>query len=199
MARVLLTVSGVVAADTAEQVAVGGRPRADYLELAQTFGADLIDYAEARKTSGRVGRLLMLIGGPALELAWVCFRRRGEYQAIFTDSEQVGIPLALLLRFTAGSRPRHLMIAHILSVKKKRLFFDLFSVQHAIDVFFVYSTWQQRFITERWKIALERVVFTPFMVDTRFFATRLPNSAGGSVRAGCARHYCCSQPLGAAA
>ena len=46
MANVLLTVSGVVAADLAEQVARGARPRADYHELANAFDADVIDYAE---------------------------------------------------------------------------------------------------------------------------------------------------------
>jgi glycosyltransferase involved in cell wall biosynthesis len=172
MADVLLTVSGVVAPDVAEQVARGIRPRADYRELANAFGADVIDYAEARRSAGWFGRLLERAGGPDLALAWVCFRRRGRYRAIFTDGEQIGVPLAWFSKFVgAGTRgPRHLMIVHILSVKKKMLFFDRFGVQSHIDRFFVYSTWQKRFIESRWRIAPERVVFTPFMVDTRFFA-----------------------------
>jgi glycosyltransferase involved in cell wall biosynthesis len=62
------------------------------------------------------------------------------------------------------------MITHILSVKKKMLFFDIFKIQSHIDIFFVYSTWQKRFIETRWHLSPDRVVFTPFMVDTRFFA-----------------------------
>jgi glycosyltransferase involved in cell wall biosynthesis len=172
MTSVLLTVSGVVAPDIAEQVARGARPRADYYELASAFGADLIDYAEAQRSAGWFGRLLGRAGGPELTLAWVCFKRRGRYRTIFTDGEQIGVPLAWLNKFFgAGSRgPRHLMIVHILSVKKKMLFFDRFGIQSHIDRFFVYSTWQKRFIESRWQIAPERVVFTPFMVDTRFFA-----------------------------
>ena len=61
MASVLLTVSGIVAPDVAEQVARGARPRADYYELANAFDADLIDYAEARRSSGWIGRLLALL------------------------------------------------------------------------------------------------------------------------------------------
>jgi glycosyltransferase involved in cell wall biosynthesis len=172
MADVLLTVSGVVAPDVSEQVARGARPRADYQEMASAFGADVIDYAEARRSTGWIGRLLERAGGPDLALAWACFRRRGRYRAIFTDGEQIGVPLAWLSKFVgAGARgPHHLMIVHILSVKKKMLFFDRFGVQSHIDRFFVYSTWQKRFIESRWQIAPERVVFTPFMVDTRFFA-----------------------------
>jgi glycosyltransferase involved in cell wall biosynthesis len=105
-------------------------------------------------------------------LAWVCFRRRGNYRAIFTDGEQIGVPLAWFSKFLGAGAPgpRHLMIVHILSVKKKMLFFDRFGVQSHIDRFFVYSTWQKRFIENRWRIAPEQVIFTPFMVDTRFFA-----------------------------
>jgi glycosyltransferase involved in cell wall biosynthesis len=172
MASVLLTVSGVVAPDVAEQVARGTRPRADYHELANAFDADLIDYAEAQRSAGWFGRLLGRAGGPDLTLAWACFKRRGRYRAIFTDGEQIGVPLAWLNKFFGAGAlgPRHLMIVHILSVKKKMLFFDRFGVQSHIDRFFVYSTWQKRFIESRWRIAPERVVFTPFMVDTRFFA-----------------------------
>jgi glycosyltransferase involved in cell wall biosynthesis len=61
------------------------------------------------------------------------------------------------------------MIAHVLSVRKKMVFFDWLGLQSHIDRFFVYSTWQQRFIADRWKIAPERVIHTPFMVDTQFF------------------------------
>jgi glycosyltransferase involved in cell wall biosynthesis len=73
------------------------------------------------------------------------------------------------------------MIVHILSVKKKMLFFDRFGIQSHIDRFFVYSTWQKRFIERRWQVAPERVVFTPFMVDTRFFAPEQVTPNPGSL------------------
>lgn len=184
MANVLLTVSGVVPPDTAEQIARGARPRADYLELARAFDADLLDYTEARRSGGRFGRLLEQIGGADLMLAWVCFTRRRRYRIIFTDGEQVGLPLAWLSKFCdlGRRRPRHLMIAHILSVKKKMVFFDWFGVQSHIDRFFVFSTWQKRFIEDRWRIAPQRVIHTPFMVDTQFFAPDrvVPTDAAGA-------------------
>ncbi|HNP69470.1 MAG TPA: glycosyltransferase family 4 protein [Kouleothrix sp.] len=172
MADVLLTVSGSIAPDTAEQIAKGMRPRADYLELARAFNADVIDYAAARRASGRIGRLLERLGGSDVVLAWACFRKRHIYKAIFTDGEQVGIPLALMERFfgLGMRRARHLMIVHILSVKKKMLFFDYLGLQRRIDRFLVYSTWQKQFIEQRWSVTPERVVFTPFMVDTHFFS-----------------------------
>jgi glycosyltransferase involved in cell wall biosynthesis len=167
--QVLLTVSGVVDAATAARVAAGERPRADYLEMARAFGADLIDYTEARRSTGWFGRLLEKIGGPNLTLAWACFKRRSNYKVIFTDGEQVGIPLALMCKLARCKRTKHLMIVHILSVGKKKLFFDLLRVQSHIHTFFVYSTWQKRFIEVRWQLPPEQVIFTPFMVDSRFF------------------------------
>ena len=117
--RVILTVSGFVAADIREQIASGHRPRADYLELARSFDADLLDYAAARTIAGRTGRVLEKIGGLNLVLAYACWKIRKSYQAIVTDGEQIGLPLAALLKFTPGARPRHMMIVHVISEPKR--------------------------------------------------------------------------------
>src|SRR5262245_13485365 len=168
--RVVLTVSGFIAADIREQIANGKRPRADYLELARSFNADLLDYAAARTIAGRTGIVLEKVGGPNLVLAYACWKIRRSYQAIVTDGEQIGLPLAALLKLTPGRRPRHLMIVHVISEPKKTFFLDRLGVQSAIDRFITYSRWQQRFIEERWKLSRNRVLWTPFMVDHEFFA-----------------------------
>jgi glycosyltransferase involved in cell wall biosynthesis len=168
-AKVLLTVSGTIP-PAAAPATPPLKPRTDYVEMAKAFDADLIDYAIARRESGAIGALMEKIGGPNLLLAWACFARRGRYGAIMTDGEQIGLLLAAMLRFLSfGRRPRHLMIVHILSVKKKMIFLDWLGVHSHIDRFLVYSTWQQRFIETRWKLPAGRVAFTPFMVDSTFF------------------------------
>ena len=170
MNQVLLTVSGAIDPNLVAEVSAGRRPVPDYLAMAQAFGADLLDYTRARQSAGSIGRLLERIGGPNLVLAWACFSQRRRYRVVFTDGEQVGIPLAFLLKFFRwGPRARHLMIGHILSVGKKMLFFDLFRVQSHIDRIFVYATCQQEFITQRWGLRTDRVIWTPFMVDANFF------------------------------
>jgi glycosyltransferase involved in cell wall biosynthesis len=175
---IVLTVSGRIPLDIQAQIERDERPQADYLALADAFGADLLDYAAAEAQTGCWGRWLRRLGGENLRLAWACFQRRRQYQVIFTDGEQVGLPLAALLKLAVGQpRPRHLMIVHVLSVGKKMLLLDWLGLAGRIDVFFVYSTWQKRFIEKRWRVAPERVVFTPFMVDARFFA---PGAARGN-------------------
>ncbi len=182
MNDVLLTVSGKIDADIAEQIEKGLRPLADYIAMSEAFGADLMDYNRAIETAGFMGRLIHKIAGNNALLAWTCFRARKNYRLIFTDGEQVGIPLALLLKFFGGrQRPQHFMIVHILSVGKKMRFFDWFGIQSAIDLFFVYATHQKEFIQERWQVAPARVILTPFMVDDDFFQAE--NAAGTITRA----------------
>lgn len=174
MNDVLLTVSGNIDPEIENKIAQGERPLTDYVAMARTFNADLIDYTAARKQTGLWGIILNLIGGPNLVLAWACFMLRKKYRVIFTDGEQVGLPLALFLRLFGGSqRPRHLMITHIISVFKKMVFLDWLHVQNCIDIFFVYATQQKKFIEQRWHIEPDHVVLTPFMVDAEFFNKHL--------------------------
>jgi glycosyltransferase involved in cell wall biosynthesis len=174
MKNVLLTVSGNIAPDIDEQIAQRKRPMADYIAMARAFNADLLDYRQARQDAGWFGKLLDKVGGDNLLLAWRCFRLRRAYPVIFTDGEQVGIPLALFFKFLGiGRRARHLMISHILSVPKKMVLFDWLELASQIDLFFPYATWQKNFIESRWKVPPERVIFTPFMVDTNFFAPEM--------------------------
>jgi glycosyltransferase involved in cell wall biosynthesis len=178
--RVILTVSGVIAPDVVEQITIGRRPRADYMELARSFNAELMDYAAARVIAGRTGRVLEKLGGPNLVLAYACWKIRRSCAAIVTDGEQIGLPLAAFFKLTPGARPRHLMIVHVISERKKTVFLDWLGVQTAIDRFITYSRWQQRFIEDRWKLGRDRVLWTPFMVDHDFFAAKRATSNPGT-------------------
>ena len=181
MANVLLTVSGTISPKLQEELSQRRRPMPDYLAMSRAFGADLLDYPDARAAAGFLGKLIEKLAGRNALLAWACFIQARRYKVIFTDGEQVGIPLALLLKllgWVMPNRPRHLMLVHILSVGKKMLFFDKLGIHSHIDTFFVYSTWQKHFIEDRWKIPPERVVLTPFMVDAAFFRPDAVTPAG---------------------
>ena len=78
---VLLTVSGTIPLDIHHQISSGLRPRADYLELAHGMDADLLDYSAAQKVTGRAGKILKVIGGPNLLLAYACWLLRNRYKA----------------------------------------------------------------------------------------------------------------------
>jgi glycosyltransferase involved in cell wall biosynthesis len=167
--RVLLTVSGTVPPDLGRQVAEGSRPQPDYVALAEAMSADTMDVTAARMYTGRLGAVLERLGGAGLLLAWACFRARRDYDTIVTDGEQVGLPLSLLLKLRRRSAPVHVMVVHILSAPKKVRLYRLFRLGRRIDAMIVYSSWQERFARERLGFPADRILRSPFMVDTRFF------------------------------
>ena len=168
MDRVLLTVSGSIAPDIPAAIEQGRRPRADYLELARACGADVIDYRAAQRARGRGGRALARVLGEDALLAWACFRRRKQYDVVFTDGEQVGLPFAALL-WLSRRRPRHVMIGHRLSPRKKVVLHQLLRLRNRIDRVVVYASAQRQFAIDTLGYPPQQVVLTTFMVDTEFW------------------------------
>lgn len=172
--RAIVTVSGRIPPDLDAQIEAGRRPRADYLEIARSLGAngveaDVVDVTAALVATGLLGRLLYRIGGAGALLGWYCFRRRRHCEAILTDGEQVGIPLALLCRAFGRGTARHTMLVHILSVPKKARVIEWFRLAGLFDRYVVYSSRQRDFIHDRLGVPLDRITLSTFMVDTRFF------------------------------
>lgn len=168
---VLLTVSGFIPEDLERAVTAGRRPRADYVVMAQAFDADLVDVAIARRETGRVGRIIERIAGVGGLLGWFCFVNRKRYDVIVTDGEQVGIPLALLCRLLGRGSAAHVMVCHVLSTRSKRLLLRTARLAGVIDRYLLYSSWQAQFVRTELRVPEERIVLTPFMVDTDFFDT----------------------------
>lgn len=167
---VLLTVSGTIPDDLDHRVAAGDRPRADYRALADRLDADVVDVPAAIAATGALGRLLHRLGGAPALLGWYTFRARRKYEVILTDGEQVGLPLALLCRLLGRGGSRHVMIVHIISVPKKKRLIQLTRLADLVDRYLVYCTLQGDVLREELGLAPERVVLTPFMVDSDFFS-----------------------------
>lgn len=167
--RVLLTVSGSMPVDLHEAIAAGRRPRADYLELAQRFDADLLDHPGSMAPAGRIGRLLGRLAGANVVLAVACFRLRRRYDVVVTDGEQVGLPLAGLLLVARRKRPRHVMIVHVMSVRAKVALHRALRLGRRIDLMVVYATRQRELVGSLLGRPPEATVLSTFMVDTDFF------------------------------
>jgi glycosyltransferase involved in cell wall biosynthesis len=180
---VLLTVSGEIPPDLDAQVAAGRRPRADYVEMAKAFDADLVDYPRAVAMGRRVGSLLRRVAGPDVALAWACFRERKHREVLFTDSERVGLLLACLLRLTPRRRAaRHVMIAHRISAPSKVKLHKLGGLRAGIDRVIVYASSQRDFTIHELGYDPDQVVLTPFMVDTGFWRPDVVPKSGDRTR-----------------
>ena len=79
---------------------------------------DFLDYAAVDRETAPAVRLAAKLGGRDAALAAMAFRRRHEYTAIFSNGENVGLPLALLLG-ALPMTPSHITIGHRLSTGKK--------------------------------------------------------------------------------
>ncbi|MGH9272406.1 MAG: glycosyltransferase family 4 protein, partial [Ilumatobacteraceae bacterium] len=166
--RLLLTVSGIIPDGLERDVEIGRRPRPDYVVLASALEADLVDFVAARQSCGFIGRFIERIAGPAVLLAWYCYRHRRQHPIVFTDSEGVGLPYAALTWFSRR-RPRHVMIGHRLSARKKVIIQHLLQLRRRVDDVIVYSTAQREFAADRLRYRQRQVHLTPFMVDTSFW------------------------------
>lgn len=174
MKKALLLIPSVLKAGMDAEVAAGEHPVMDYYALARVLRerhgmtVDLLDYAAASADTSRGVRLAKKAGGLDAALAWMGWLRRREYQTIFTNGENVGIPLALLLG-GASSPPRHVTIGHRLSTGKKQLFFSKLNVQRRMDTIFLYADAQQKWAVNQLGIAQEKLALIPFHADADFY------------------------------
>ena len=132
------------------------------------LAVDILDYAAADRDAAPVVRLARKIGGRDAALAALAFVRRREYAAIFSNGENVGVPLALLLGL-GRRRAGHVTIGHRLSTRKKQFFFQVLKAQRRLDQIFVYAQAQYDWGVDRLGIAPEKLTLIPFHADDHFY------------------------------
>ncbi|HEX3269008.1 MAG TPA: hypothetical protein VHR15_00055, partial [Ktedonobacterales bacterium] len=155
--RILLVISADTPPDALDEIAAGRQPRRDYLALRDALDADLLTPS-----------MTSAPGGKQAALAWAAFRRRNDYDTIFTDNEGTGLPLALLLRGSRSHKPRHVCLSHYLSTTSKRALFRLGAGQR-IDTLITHSTAQSRVATETLGMPAKKVALLPYFADERFW------------------------------
>jgi glycosyltransferase involved in cell wall biosynthesis len=173
--RVLLAISVQLSDTMRADIVENKQPRRDYLALQEMLDADILYLSDTQKT--RVARLIKRLFGPSTALAWAAFCRRRHYDVIFTDTEIVSLPLAILLklRWTKPGHPRHVALAHYLSPFKKRIFFRFGAGSH-IDTLIVHSSAQRVVATDTLHMPDKRVLRLPYQVDTHFWHPLAPSN-----------------------
>jgi glycosyltransferase involved in cell wall biosynthesis len=151
-----------------EQIARGEQPRRDYFELQRALGADLLLPGDV--AADRSARLVARAAGMRAALAWLAVRRRGAYDAIYSDGEGVGLPLAALLRAARArpGAPRHVMLTHYLSPAKKRVWFRVGVASH-LDAVICHSSAQHDLLTTTLGLPGDRARLLPYFADERFW------------------------------
>lgn len=172
--RTLLLIPSVLKSGVEEAVAAGRHPTMDYFALANALRAEpgshveFLDYAAVERERHPLVRLARKVAGRDAALALLGFLRRRECDTIFTNGENVGIPLALLLK-TARRRPGHVTIGHRLSTGKKQLFFSRLRAHEQMDTIFLYAQTQYDHARQRLGIPEGRLSLIAFHADHRFY------------------------------
>ncbi len=167
--RVVLTVSGTVSPDTEDAVAAKIRPMADYHAIGEAADAQLIDWNTLRHDGSKLTNILRRFAGNSVALAHHLYQQRDSFDAVVTDGEQVGLPLAALLRLAGPKNFRHVMIGHRLSPTKKAMLTRLFDLSRGVDEVLVYSSHQERVAERLFDPKRTKIRRIDFMVDTEFF------------------------------
>lgn len=166
--KTLILAAGRFGDEMRTKIAAGREPRLDVFEIARVLNADVIDYLDIdRSRSSRV-RLTRRALGLSPAVAYLGFRQRNRYDAILTTGEDIGLPLAALLK-SSSARCSHTMIAHTLFPAKKRAFFDYLRVQERLDHVLAYSSSEQRLMVERLGLSPSKVERIYYYADPQFF------------------------------
>ncbi len=178
--KTLLLIPSKVKANIGAQVTDSSHPRMDYFTLQERLNlqngstCDIIDYTEVEVAHHPFVRSLRRTLGDDFALAYLGFRAAKNYDAVFTNGENVGLPLALLWQWFGGGtdRPAHVTIGHRLSTGKKRLFFRTLGLHEMMDAILVYARTQETVGRESLRIPAEKLRLIAFHADNRFFAPR---------------------------
>jgi glycosyltransferase involved in cell wall biosynthesis len=146
-------------------VAANMHPTMDYFALQTRLQADIADYGSMDADRHSLVRAARRVSRDAA-LAMHGFLRARNYHVIFSNGENVGIPLAALLK-SRRTRPLHMLIGHRLSPRKKRFFMRWLHPQ--MDAIFVYAASQKVYAEEVLRIPANKLHLIPFHADTRFY------------------------------
>ncbi|HMI94342.1 MAG TPA: glycosyltransferase family 4 protein [Polyangiales bacterium] len=154
----------------AQEIAQGREPRLDMFELQRALDVPaerMLDFGDVERCTRPDVRAVRKLLGMSAATAYLAVVQRQGADAIFTTGEDIGLPLAMLLKLR-GIRASHTMIAHSLSPLKKRVFFRA-GVGGHLDRVLCYATIQERLMLEELGLARSAVKRINYQADEHFF------------------------------
>lgn len=190
--RSLMLVSAPADERLRRRVLEGLQPRPEYLRLEQE-GVELLDWSRLEPALSR--RTWM---GSARH-AGAAMRRIADFDVVFSDGEQVGVPLALAM-LARGVKTPHLVLGHRLTTRHKRMFFTALKCHRAMSRIVVHSTHQLYGIQQILGISADKLALLPYYADGTFWQPgqgseeRLVVSAGREQRDYATLVRACTKP-----
>jgi glycosyltransferase involved in cell wall biosynthesis len=179
-ARVSILVGGHLTAAERVATALGQRPRVDVFDLEQRLGAQVYDFTWlndpaahgpfARRLIGLAKRLV----GWSAALSLTAYWRLRDDDLVYATGEDVGLPLAMLLRLLRRNRPRLLLRTEQPVFGRTPLRRSLFAAYvglaiKRVDLTFCRTRAHVRYLISEHGVAAEKVRFVPETTDDRYF------------------------------
>jgi glycosyltransferase involved in cell wall biosynthesis len=142
-------------------------PRKDYHELARLVDGEIIDLRRIAADPLPIPAALTHRLGAASRHALWAYNNRDRYDIFYSESERVGLPLAALLK-AVPLRPRHVVLSHWLSPRKKNVLLRTLRLYSRIDQFICHVE-AQRQVAMRAGVPPSKVTTIPYGVDERFW------------------------------
>ena len=159
----LMLVSARADSQLRDNVHRGLRPEPEYLRLERDYGVELLDWSSlGPRATHRSPRL-------ALQQAWKAIERVDGHDAVLSDGEHLGVPLALAFK-ARGARVRHAMIGHHLTTPKKRVLLGAARAALHDSHVIVHCTEQMDHVEHRLHVSPEHTHLVPYGIDLTFWA-----------------------------
>jgi glycosyltransferase involved in cell wall biosynthesis len=176
-AKVLVLVPQKLADDRDEAVRKGARPQADYdavvaaLRAIPGGKADILDLGSVEHDRSLAIRLVRRLFGPYWALAALGHRHSRHYNAVFSHSEIVGLPFALIAALR-GNHPRHAMTAYYLNGKRNACWYRGLRIHRQIDTIFTQSRQQYEVGRNTLRLPVDKLLHVEECgyIDSKFFA-----------------------------
>ncbi|MGH7902833.1 MAG: glycosyltransferase family 4 protein [Candidatus Dormibacteraceae bacterium] len=158
----VMLVSAAAGSGLRAEVAEGRRPCPEFLRL-EGRGVELLDWSRLVPAAGR--------RSPWTSIRHViaALRRLDRFDAVFSDGEQVGVPLALGMLARQMTTP-HLMIGHHLTGRRKRFLLRTSRCHRGISRILVHSRQQLEDAERALGIPGDRLAFIPYHADAGFWS-----------------------------
>jgi glycosyltransferase involved in cell wall biosynthesis len=163
--RLLMLVSERADRRLREAVREARRPGTEYLRLEEHHGVELLDWSRLPGGGGR--RSVRLSLRHAVAAARVLHR----YDAVLSDGEHVGVPLAVLMRLLRISTP-HVMIGHHITTAAKRPLIRALRSEAQVRRILVHSSRQMELAVRELGMPADRMALVPYCADTSFWSPR---------------------------
>jgi glycosyltransferase involved in cell wall biosynthesis len=175
--KVLMLIPSVLKRGVDAAVQSDAHPTMDYYALQKELNADILDYGAVESHENPAIVRLARRAGRDVALAMAGYLRGKEYDIIYSNGENVSLPLAALYK-GRRVRPGHVLIGHKLSTGKKRILFK--ALQAQMDTIFVYASTQRDYGLQMLGMPAEKLHLIPFHADAHFYRP-MPAGPGGAM------------------